>query len=267
MKEYLVPPKAQVSLSDWDPDDTGKFRGDKQQALLASEELREKLDDLQELLYVEHRHKVLVVFQAMDTGGKDGAIRHLFKGLDPNGARVANFKEPTEEEKDHDFLWRVHRQVPSNGELVLFNRSHYEEVLIARVHQLVSPEVWSKRYGQINDFEQMLAENGTTILKFYLHIDRGEQRQRLQARLDEPNKRWKFRLSDLQDRKLWGEYVKAYEDVVNKTSTDSAPWYIVPANHKWYRDFVVSSVLVNTLEGLQMKYPEPEESLDGVVIE
>jgi PPK2 family polyphosphate:nucleotide phosphotransferase len=267
LKRYLVEPAAQVSLANRDPDDTGEFKGNKQEALLATEELRKKLDDLQEVLYVEHKHKVLAIFQAMDTGGKDGAIRHVFKGLDPNGARVANFKEPTAEEKDHDFLWRVHRQVPAAGELVLFNRSHYEEVLIARVHKLVPEEVWSRRFAQINDFEHMLVENGTTILKLFLHIDRGEQRKRLQARLDEPDKRWKFRLSDLQDRKLWDQYTQAYEDVLNKTSTDSAPWYVVPANHKWYRDFVVSSILVDTLKRLQMKYPEPEENLDGVVIE
>src|SRR5215216_6506478 len=233
LMEYLVQPKAQVRLSDWDPNDTGEFKGNKQRAQAASEDLNTKLEDLQELLYVEHKHKVLVVFQAMDTGGKDGAIHHAFKGLDPNGARVANFKEPTTEEKDHDFLWRVHRQVPAKGELVLFNRSHYEEVLIARVHKLVPPEVWGKRFDQINEFEQMLAENGTTILKFYLHIDREEQRRRLQARLDEPKKRWKFHLGDLEDRKLWNEYVQAYEDVLNKNSTAVAPWYIVPANHKW----------------------------------
>jgi PPK2 family polyphosphate:nucleotide phosphotransferase len=257
----------QVSLSDWDPDDTGDFNGNKQEALLATEELRTKLEDLQELLYVEHKHKVLVIFQAMDAGGKDGVIRHLFKAFDPNGARVANFKEPTAEEKDHDFLWRVHQRVPGMGELVLFNRSHYEEVLIARVHKLVPQDVWSKRFEQIRDFEKMLAENGTTIIKFYLQIDRGEQRKRFQARLDEPKKRWKFRLGDLQDRKLWDEYIKAYDDVFNKTSTDASPWYIVPANHKWYRDFVVSSVLVDRLEGLHMNYPEPEENLAGVVID
>jgi len=267
LKRYLVEPAATVSLTNRDPDDTGEFKGNKQAALLATEELRKKLEGLQEVLYVEHKHKVLVIFQAMDTGGKDGAIRHLFKGLDPNGARVANFKEPTTEEKSHDFLWRVHRQVPASGELVLFNRSHYEEVLIARVHQLVPQEIWSQRFAQINDFEHMLAENGTTILKFFLHIDRGEQGRRLQARLDEPDKRWKFRLSDLQDRKLWDQYVQAYEDVLNKTSSDTAPWYVVPANHKWYRDFVVSSILIDTLEALQMKYPEPEENLEGVVIE
>ena len=180
---------------------------------------------------------------------------------------MANFKQPAGEELEHDYLWRVHKQVPAKGELVIFNRSHYEEVLIVRVHKLVPEEVWKKRYGQINDFEEMLAENGTTILKFYLHIDKEEQKKRLQARLDDPDKHWKFRKGDLDERKLWGEYMQAYEDMLNKTSTAAAPWFIVPANHKWYRDLVISSILVERLEGLKMKFPEPEEDLSGVVVE
>jgi len=180
---------------------------------------------------------------------------------------VANFKEPSEDEQDHDYLWRVHKQVPAKGELVIFNRSHYEELLIVRVHKLVPDEEWKARFDQINDFEKMLAENGTTILKFYLHIDKDEQKKRLQARLDDPSKHWKFRLGDLEERKLWPEYMQAYEDVLNKTSSEAAPWYIVPANHKWYRDLVISSVLVKTLEGLKMRFPEPKENLQGVVIE
>jgi len=263
----LVKPGETIQLSDWDPNDTSEFKGDKEQGRLAIEQLNKRLEELQEVLFAEHKHKVLIVLQAMDTGGKDGAIRHVFEGVNPQGTRVANFKEPTSEELDHDFLWRIHKQVPEKGELVIFNRSHYEEVLIVRVHGLVPPEVWRQRYDQINNFEQILAENGTTLLKFYLHIGKDEQKKRLQARLDDPNKHWKFRLGDLNDRKFWDEYMRAYEDVLNKTSTDYAPWYIVPANHKWYRDFVISRVLVETLEGLRMKFPEPEENLERIVIE
>ncbi|HEX9385360.1 MAG TPA: polyphosphate kinase 2 family protein [Anaerolineales bacterium] len=267
MKRYLVEPGTKVKLSEWDPNDTSEFRGGREQARIEIEKLNHRLEQLQEVLYAEHKHKVLIVLQAMDTGGKDGAIRHVFEGVNPNGTRVANFKEPSEEEKDHDYLWRIHKQVPAKGEIVIFNRSHYEEVLIVRVHKLVSPDVWKQRFDQINAFEQILAENRTTILKFYLHIDKDEQKKRLQARLNDPNKHWKFRKGDLEERKLWPEYMQAYEDVLNKTSTAGAPWFIVPANHKWYRDLVISSVLIETLAGLKMKFLEPEENLEGIVIE
>lgn len=267
MKQFIVKPKTKVKLSEWDPNDTGDFKGGKKEGLAQVEKLNGRLETLQELLFAEHRHKVLIVLQAMDTGGKDGTIRRVFDGVNPAGVRVVSFKAPTAEELDHDFLWRVHKGVPGRGEMVIFNRSHYEDVLVVRVHNLVPPEVWSKRYDQINEFERMLAENGTTILKFFLHIDLDEQKERLQARLDDPTKRWKFRLGDLSERQRWSEYMQAYEDMLNKTSTEYAPWYIVPANRKWFRDLVISSVLVDTLEGLEMKYPEPEENLDRVVIE
>ena len=266
-QQYLVKPDTKVKLSKWDPNDTGDFKGGKEEGLAKLEKLNGKLETLQELMFAEHKQKVLVVLQAMDTGGKDGAIRRVFDRVNPAGVRVASFKAPTQEELDHDYLWRVHKQVPGKGELVVFNRSHYEDVLVVRVHNYVPPEVWSKRFDQINEFERNLAENGTTILKFYLHIDMEEQKERLQARLDDPTKRWKFRLGDLEERKLWPEYMKAFEDVLSKTSTEYAPWYIVPANRKWFRDLVISSVLVDTLEGLKMKYPESEENVDGVVIE
>jgi PPK2 family polyphosphate:nucleotide phosphotransferase len=267
LKKYVVAPGKNVKLSEWDPNDTSEFKGDKEQARLALKKLNKRLEELQEVLYAEHTHSVLIILQGMDTAGKDGAIRHVFQGANPLGTRVANFKEPSTEELDHDYLWRIHKQVPAKGELVIFNRSHYEEVLIVRVHKLVSPEVWVKRYDQINAFEQMLAENGTTILKFYLHIDKDEQKKRLQARLDNPNKHWKFRKGDLEDRNLWAEYGQAYEDVLNKTSTAAAPWFVVPANHKWYRDLLISSILIETLEELKMKFPQPEEDLKGIVIE
>jgi PPK2 family polyphosphate:nucleotide phosphotransferase len=267
MKQFLVKPEAKVNLSKWDPNDTGDFKGGKKEGLAQLEKLNGKLETLQELLFAEHKHKVLVVLQAMDTGGKDGTIRHVFEGVNPAGVRVASFKAPTPDELDHDYLWRIHNVVPARGELVIFNRSHYEDVLVVRVHNIVPPEVWSKRFVQINEFERTLAENGTTILKFYLHIDLDEQKERLQARLDDPSKHWKFRLGDLAERKLWPDYMHAYEDVLSKTSTEYAPWYIVPANRKWFRDLLISSVLVDTLEGLKMKYPESEENLEGVVIE
>ena len=267
MKQYKVKPKTKVNLSEWDPNDTGDFKGGKAEGLAQVEELNTKLEELQELLYAEHRHKVLVILQAMDTGGKDGAIRRVFDGVNPVGVRVASFKAPTPEELDHDYLWRVHKQVPGNGEIVIFNRSHYEDVLIVRVHNIIAGDVWKERYDQINEFERILAENGTTILKFYLHIDKEEQKDRLQARLDDPAKHWKFRLSDLEERKLWLDYMQAYEDMLTKTSTKYAPWHIVPANRKWFRDLVIASVLVESLEALKMKYPEPEENLDSIVIE
>jgi PPK2 family polyphosphate:nucleotide phosphotransferase len=203
----------------------------------------------------------------MDTSGKDGTIRHVFEGVNPLGVRVKAFKAPTEDERDHDFLWRVHPHVPGAGEIAIFNRSHYEDVLAARVRSFVPKEVWKKRYDQINDFERLLSETGTLILKFFLHIDRDEQKERLQERLDDPARRWKFRLGDLQDRALWDEYMKAYEDALAKTSTKHAPWYVVPSNKKWYRNLVVATVLVEALEKLGMKPPEAEEDLSGVVID
>jgi PPK2 family polyphosphate:nucleotide phosphotransferase len=267
MERYKIKPKQKINLDKWDPGDTSGYDGDKGDGKGRLEELNDELEELQELLYAENKHKLLVVLQALDTGGKDGTIRHVFEGVNPQGVRVASFKVPTPEELAHDYLWRVHKQTPATGEIVIFNRSHYEDVLVVRVHKLVPEEVWSRRYEQINAFERLLAEEGTTILKFYLHIDLEEQKERLQARLDEPHKRWKFSLGDLKERALWPEYQKAYEAVLTKTSTAWAPWYIVPANKKWYRNLVIASVLVDTLKGLKMSYPQPEENLDDVVIE
>jgi len=267
MKQYLVEPGKKIKLVEWDPQDTGDFKGGKEEGLKAIAKLNEKLQALQELLYAEGKHKVLVVLQAMDTGGKDGTIRRVFDGVNPQGVKVASFKVPTAEEMAHDYLWRVHKVVPANGEMVIFNRSHYEDVLVVRVRNYVPKEVWSKRYEQINAFEKLLAENGTIILKFFLHISKDEQKERLQARLDDPTKHWKFSLGDLGERKLWDDYQAAYEDALNKTSTENAPWYVVPADRKWYRDLVISRVLVETLEGLKMKFPTPKDDLDGIVVE
>jgi PPK2 family polyphosphate:nucleotide phosphotransferase len=267
MQQYKVKPNSKVDLSKWNPNDTGEFKGGKEAGLAEVGKLTTRLGELQELLYAEGKHKVLVVLQAMDTGGKDGTIRRVFSGVNPQGVHVVSFKVPTPEELAHDFLWRIHKVVPGKGEMTIFNRSHYEDVLVVRVHNLVPPEVWQQRYDQINEFERLLAETGTTILKFYLHIDLDEQKERLQARLDDPTKHWKFRLGDLRERKRWPDYMAAYEEALSKTSTPYAPWYIVPANRKWYRDLVISSILVETLESLDMKFPPPEEDLNGVVIE
>lgn len=266
MKQYWVKPGTRVKLSEWDPNDHSAFKGDKQSAQPKLAKLDEKLDQLQELLYAEHKHRILIVLQAMDTGGKDGTIRQVFRGVNPQGVRVASFKVPTPRELEFDFLARAHALVPGNGEIVIFNRSHYEDVLIVRVHEMISPKVWRRRYQEINDFEKMLANEGTTIVKFFLNIDAAEQKKRLQARLDDPKKRWKFNVGDLKERELWREYMKAYEDAIGETSTAWAPWYIVPANSNWYRNLVVARVIVKTLEELEMSYPKAGKNLSKVVI-
>jgi PPK2 family polyphosphate:nucleotide phosphotransferase len=267
LKRYRIKPGSKVNLARHDPGETSAANGGKLDTEEVFADLNQRLELLQERLWAENRHKVLVVLQGLDTSGKDGVIRKVFEGVNPLGVRVAAFKAPTEEELAHDFLWRVHPRVPGRGELVIFNRSHYEDVLVARVRGFVPPKVWKARYDQINDFERLLTETGTTILKFYLHISKDEQKQRLQERLDNPEKRWKFRKGDLEDRALWDDYMKAYEDLLSKTSTHEAPWYVVPADRKWYRDLVVASVLVETLEKLKISRPEPVEDLTGVVVE
>jgi PPK2 family polyphosphate:nucleotide phosphotransferase len=267
MDRYRVKQGQEVRLTNLNPDDQSAFDGNKEAAEIRLVELNKELEVLQELLFAEHKRKLLIVLQGIDTAGKDGVIRHVFDGVNPQGVRVASFKVPTAEELDHDYLWRVHKQTPGRGEIVIFNRSHYEDVLVVRVHQLVPEAVWQKRYQQINDFERMLAEEGTTILKFFLHIDLDEQKERLEARLHDPTKQWKFNMGDLAERKRWSEYTQAYGDVLNKTSTKWAPWYIVPANRKWYRNLVIATLLVETLSGLNMAYPQPKEDLSGVVVE
>jgi PPK2 family polyphosphate:nucleotide phosphotransferase len=266
LDRYRIAPGRKVRLRDFDPDDTSQVKGGKKKSEPILEKLGERLAALQDRLYAAHDHKLLIILQGMDTSGKDGTIRRVFATVDPLGIRVAGFKVPTEEELDHDFLWRVHPQVPGKGEVVIFNRSHYEDVLVVRVHNLVPEKVWRKRYARINDFEKLLADTGTTILKFFLHIDEDEQKERLQSRLDDETKRWKFRRGDLDDRKLWKEYIKAYEDALSETSTEWAPWYVIPANAKWYRNIVVSRILVDALERLDLKYPPPEENLDKIRI-
>jgi PPK2 family polyphosphate:nucleotide phosphotransferase len=258
MKVNRIRPGDGVDLDDFDPDDSGDLR--KSEGAEKNVEIQKKLGKLQELLYAGQAHRVLIVLQGMDTSGKDGTIRHVMSAVNPQGVRIASFKQPSEEELDHDYLWRAHARVPANGEMVVFNRSHYEDVLVVRVHNAVPETVWKKRYEQINDFERMLVENGTLILKFFLHISKEEQRKRLQARIEDRTKRWKFQHGDIEERKLWNEYRKAYEEALQKTSTKAAPWYVVPANAKWYRNYVVGSVIVEAMEALKMKYPEPDLS-------
>jgi len=262
MDTYLVKSGKQVKLKDINPDDRGEWTDKKEQGVAKLVELRLRLDRLQDVLYAEHRHKILIVIQAMDTAGKDGTIRSVFEGINPEGVKVTSFKVPTPIELDHDYLWRVHSQVPGKGELVIFNRSYYEDVLIVRVHKLVPDPVWKRRYAQINDFERMLCEEGTTILKFFLHINLVEQKRRLLERLDTPEKNWKFNPADLEERKLWPDYMQAYEDALNQTSTEWAPWHIIPANHNWYRNMIVASIVVKTLEDLKMSYPHTIENLE-----
>ncbi|MGF1596457.1 MAG: polyphosphate kinase 2 family protein [Acidimicrobiales bacterium] len=245
----------------WDPDDkTGAA------ALLL--ELNDRLTTLQELLWAQGTERVLVVLQAMDAGGKDGTIRRVFEGVNPSGVRVVSFRRPTERELAHDYLWRVHRQVPTDGELVIFNRSHYEDVLVVRVMELAPKKVWKRRFGHIVDFERLLVDEGTTIVKLFLHISRHEQRERLQARLDDPTKNWKFEIGDLAPRERWDDYQQAFQEAISATTTDDAPWYVIPADLKWYRNIIVSEILIQTLDGLGMTYPpSPPEIVDVVIPE
>lgn len=263
---YLLRPGAKLRLDDWDPSAKSGFDRKKEDGLKELQGLCKKLEGLQELLYAEHKHSLLIVLQGMDGSGKDGTIRRVFEGVNPQGVKVAKFGPPTQEELDHDFLWRVHKEVPGKGEIVIFNRSHYESVLVERVHKLVPKSIWKARYRQINDFERLLCEEGTTILKFYLHIDADEQKRRLQERLDDPTKHWKFSLRDLPERGRWVEYMKAYRDALEKTSTDVAPWYIVPSNHAWFRDLVVCTEIVGALEAMHMRYPRLPKDEESVAI-
>jgi PPK2 family polyphosphate:nucleotide phosphotransferase len=262
MDRYRVKPSQKIRLADFDPEVKSGFDGSKEDGVAKLQALIQELDQLQGVLYAEHKRKVLIVLQAMDTAGKDGVIRKVFEGVNPTGVRVSSFKVPTPLEADHDYLWRIHAQVPAKGEMVIFNRSHYEQVLVVRVHSLEPSEAWRAHYQQICDFERMMVEEGATILKFFLNITKDEQKKRLLERIDMPEKRWKFSSADLSERKLWDQYMQAYQELLNETSTAIAPWYIVPANHNWYRDLVVASVLVKCLQGLDMHYPEPAEDVE-----
>ena len=262
---YLVEPGHKAKLAHRDPSDKGPF-GDKEAAKAEIKKNLKRLRELQEVLYAGARHAVLVVFQAIDAGGKDGAVKHVFGGVNPEGCTVTSFKQPTKLELSHDFLWRIHAATPPKGTIGIFNRSQYESVLVERVHKLVPKQVWSRRYEQINQFEAMLADEGTTILKFFLHISKDEQKQRQQARIDDKEKNWKFDPNDLKERELWDQYAEAFEDAVTKCSTRHAPWYVVPSNHKWFRNWVLSDTIVRTLEKLNLKYPEAPPDVEKIKV-
>jgi PPK2 family polyphosphate:nucleotide phosphotransferase len=261
-----VKPDTKVSLKDYDPNDTGSFRSPEEAEGPLQEYLKEMVK-LQNLLYAEHRRALLVILQGMDASGKDGTIRKVMAGLNPLGVKVVPFKAPSEEELSHDFLWRVHKAVLGHGDIGIFNRSHYEDVLVVRVHELVPRKVWKGRYKQINMFEKILTENRVILLKFFLHISKDEQKRRLEARLADPTHYWKFSLKDVQERRYWNDYRDAYEAALSRCSTRWAPWHVVPANRKWYRNVYVARVIVETLRELDMKYPEPTIDLSKVVID
>ncbi len=254
-KRCWLPVKADTSLFDLDASATPGFRGEEASAREQTDVLRTELVELQTRLYAESRQRLLLVLQAMDTGGKDGVIRKVFSGVNPLGVKVARFERPTEAELARDYLWRVHPHVPANGEIVIFNRSHYEDVLVVRVNSLVPKVHWKRRYDHIRQFERMLSDEGTTIVKVYLHIDRNEQARRLQARLDDPTRNWKFDPHDLEQRKHWNQYMAAFHDAIVETDRRYAPWYVIPANHKWYRDWAVMNILVRTLRDMNPQFP------------
>lgn len=264
-EQVLVPPfGSQVNLADYDT----RYKGDwdKVSAREMFKTLQIRKAELQQVLYAQGTQSLLIILQAMDAGGKDGTIKNVFEGINPQGVRVASFKQPTDEELSHDFLWRIHQHTPPKGYIGVFNRSHYEDVLIVRVNGLVTDDVWQKRYDHINNFERLLADSGTRILKFFLHISKSEQKERFQDRLDRSDKQWKFSKGDLVVRERWTDYMQAYEDVLTRCNTDYAPWHIVPADRKWYRNLVISQKIVETLESMNLKYPAPEAGLDGIVI-
>lgn len=255
---------SRINLDHIDPEEDAGW--DKARAQEAIDALQERMQSLQERLFAEGKQSLLIVMQAMDTGGKDGAIRKVFSGVNPAGVQVAAFKAPTPQELAHDFLWRVHPHVPGKGMIAIFNRSHYEDVLVVRVNELVPEVVWRSRYDHINHFERLLADSHTRILKFYLHISKAEQKERLEARLRDPEKQWKFSTGDLPVRERWHDYMRAYDEMIERCNTAYAPWLIVPANKKWFRDLVIASVIVETLEEMNPQYPPPEPGLEQVVI-
>ncbi len=256
LKKFSVVPGGKTKLADFDPGFSGK-KETKKSARRKSSELQARMAELQFKLYAEQKQSLLICLQAPDAGGKDGVVRHVFAGINPQGCRAVSFKEPSAEELAHDFLWRIEKQVPRRGEIAIFNRSHYEDVLVVRVHDLVPRAQWSKRFAQINDFERNLVANGTRILKFFLHISKEEQLERFKDRLDDPARHWKISEADYTERERWPAYETAYEDILAKCSTNEAPWFIIPSNHKWFRDLVISEIIVQTLEDMAIKVPAP----------
>jgi len=262
-KKFIVEPGAKVRLGKIDPNYSGKHESHDTAANEIANDVA-RIDRLQYLLYADASYSVLIVLQGLDAAGKDGAIRHLFSGMNPQGTFVVPFKQPNKVELAHDFLWRVHRCAPGKGEVVIYNRSHYEDVLVVRVHKLVPRAVWSKRYDLINGFERMLSENGTRILKFYLHISPDEQLERFKQRLDDPARQWKISDSDYSERTLWPKYMKAYEEAIERTSTKYAPWYVIPSNHKWFRNLAISRIVADTMDQMGLKVPKPSVDLAAI---
>jgi PPK2 family polyphosphate:nucleotide phosphotransferase len=264
-RKLLVAPGSKIKLADVDP---GATHGvDKESAAAHLAKNLERLSVLQYMLYAEGRRSLLVVLQGIDAGGKDGTIQHVMSGLNPQGVNVTAFKVPEGPEKRHDYLWRIHRAVPEWGKIGIFNRSHYEDVLVVRVHGLAPKPVWEKRFDQINDFERMLAGNGVRIVKFLLYIGKDEQARRFRQRLDDKSKNWKFSPSDLKEREYWDQYIEAYQDVLRKCSTKCAPWYVIPSNHKWFRNLAISQILCETLETMDLKFPQPAADLSHIKFE
>ena len=269
MKEYRVKPNSQFNLDTCDPDDTGEYKKTdqgKEKAKAVTVQLISRLGELQQRLYANGNRAVLIVLQGMDTSGKDGTIKSVMSGVNPQGCKIVSFKAPSSEELAHDFLWRVHQKAPSRGQIGIFNRSHYEDVIVPRVHKSLPKKVWSARYEQINDFENMLVESSVVIRKFFLHVSRDEQKKRLEERLEDKKKNWKFRLGDLDDRALWDEYTAAYRDAIAKCSTKSAPWYVVPADDEDARDLLIGRTIADTLYDLDLRYPPLDPELRGLKI-
>lgn len=264
--KLLVEPGSKLKLADIDPESTPGC-DNKEEGIARFENNVDRLSVLQYLLYAEGKRSLLAVLQGIDAGGKDGTIRKVMSGLNPQGVTVTSFKAPAGEEKEHDYLWRVHKAIPPRGQIGIFNRSHYEEVLIVRVHNLVPKDVWQKRYEQINHFEEMLAESGTRIVKFFLYISKDEQKKRFEERINDPAKNWKFSMGDIEERKYWDDYMEAFEAALEKCSKSYAPWYVIPANRKWYRNLAVSEILRESLEEMKMEYPKPTSDLSRIRFE
>jgi PPK2 family polyphosphate:nucleotide phosphotransferase len=264
-KELIIAPDCKAKLGSIDPDGThGVAKADAEAQL---DKNRKRLSVLQYLLYAEARRSFLVVLQGIDAAGKDGTIKHVMSGLNPQGVDVTSFKVPEGPEKRHDYLWRIHQAVPEHGKIGIFNRSHYEDVLVVRVHNIVPKQVWSKRYDQINDFERMLGENNVRVIKFLLYISKEEQAKRFRDRLDDKTKNWKFSVDDVKEREYWDQYIDAYNEMLRRCSTDTAPWYVIPSNRKWFRNLAVSQIMVDTLESMDLKYPKPTADLSAIEFE
>ena len=267
LRLHQIAPGTRPDLRTIDPGDASAAPGDKADTKTATDALAVRLASLQDVLWAANDRKVLVVLQGIDTSGKGGTVKHVFGMVNPAGLRVVSFKAPTEPELARDYLWRIHQHVPASGEIAVFDRSHYEDVLAVRVQGLVPEQRWRRRFEHINAFERMLADEGTTIVKILLHISKDEQRERLQARLDDPSKHWKFRLGDLDARQQWDDYQEAFDDTIEQTGTDNAPWHVVPADRKWYRDWAVATIMIDVLEGMDLRFPDPVEDLSRVVID